>query len=184
MHIFAHLHSLLFYIFLLGPLWVPDDYKIYLYWYWIINLLIWLLLDRCPLFYLKSTPTPTPTESNDDNNNDNNNNKNDDNDQFYKDKDDYLIHLHELGWLNREDKQLKYQESIIRFVSGISPLIVILALGNYPIPTYIFAFIILLSFYKRCHKAIIACDQEATKDTNIPDNNESELSDYSISSNV
>jgi hypothetical protein len=166
MHWFAHLHSLFFYIFLLGPFWVPEDYKIYLYWYWILNLIAWLLLDRCPLFYLKSKEsTPDQDQAEDP----------------FKDKDDYLIHLHDLGWLDCNDRLLKYQETIIRLISGLAPLLVILTLGFYPIPTYIFSFIILIALYKRCHNAIINCDQE---DLNQDDNPDEASETYSLSSNI
>jgi len=151
MHLFAHIHSLFFYIFLLGPLWVPDEYRIYLYWYWILNLTAWLLLDRCPLFYLKKSGNDSDSAD------------------PMKDKDDYLIHLHELGWLSVSDRLIKYQETVIRLISGLAPLIVILSLGFYQIPTYIFSFIILIFFYKRCHSALINCDDPSTEQSKDED---------------
>lgn len=166
MHFFAHVHSLFFYIFLLGPLWVPDEFRVYLYWYWILNLTAWLVLDRCPLFYLKSSSNQNSTTD------------------PYKDKDDYLIHLHELGWLNKDDESLEYQEAVIRLVSGLAPLIVILSLGFHTIPTYIFAFIILLAFYKRCHTAISKNTTLQDHEEQNPNEDDDDSSYFSASSNI
>tara|TARA_R100001163_G_scaffold11087_1_gene10144 strand:+ start:2937 stop:3320 length:384 start_codon:yes stop_codon:yes gene_type:complete len=76
MDLFAGAHFWAYIILLLGPLWFPENYKFYLYIYFVVLLIMWLILDRCPLFFARKTKL-----------------------------DDSIIHLGELGVIDVENKK-------------------------------------------------------------------------------
>lgn len=55
MDLFADIHTMLYFLLVLSPLYIPEKYWNYIYWYWIIVISCWAILSKCPLFYLRKT---------------------------------------------------------------------------------------------------------------------------------